>query len=170
MNALSTFTFTPGMDLRTITQDGEPWFIAADVCEVLGLKRDANNGSLQNHMRRLPAKDVMTVVVPSGLNTRKQYIVSEAGLYKLVMRSDKPGAVAFQDWVTSVVLPAIRKDGMYLKGEEKVATGELSIEEMTLKVMSALTEKVGRLQLERDQAEANCWASWSPGTSESLRG
>jgi prophage antirepressor-like protein len=53
-------------------------------------------------------------------------LVSEAGLYKLVMRSDKPEAKAFQDWVTGTVLPGIRKDGGYIKGEEKVATGDRS--------------------------------------------
>ena len=47
-------------------------------------------------------------------------LISESGLYKLVMRSDKPEARQFQDWVTRVVLPAIRKDGGYIQGEEKV--------------------------------------------------
>jgi hypothetical protein len=53
--------------------------------------------------------------------------VSESGLYKLIMRSDKPEAKDFQDWVTRVVLPAIRKDGGYVMGEEKVATGEKQV-------------------------------------------
>lgn len=48
-------------------------------------------------------------------------LISESGLYKLVMRSDKPAAREFQDWVTRTVLPAIRKDGMYVMGEENVA-------------------------------------------------
>ena len=49
-------------------------------------------------------------------------IITESGLYKLVMRSDKPQAKEFQDWVTGTVLPAIRKDGAYIMGEEKVVT------------------------------------------------
>ena len=53
-------------------------------------------------------------------------LVTEAGLYTLVMRSDKPEAKAFQKWVTGTVLPAIRKDGGYVRDEEKVVTGELS--------------------------------------------
>ena len=53
-------------------------------------------------------------------------LISESGLYKLVMRSDKPEAREFQDWVTRVVLPAIRKDGAYIQGEAKVVTGEES--------------------------------------------
>jgi len=52
-------------------------------------------------------------------------LLSESGLYKLIMRSDKPTARPFQDWVTRDVLPAIRKDGAYIMGEEKVRTGEM---------------------------------------------
>jgi len=53
-------------------------------------------------------------------------LVSESGLYKITMRSDKPEARAFQDWVTRVVLPAICKDGGYVMGEEKLATGKFT--------------------------------------------
>lgn len=53
-------------------------------------------------------------------------LISESGLYKLIMRSDKPQARAFQDWVTCDVFPAIRKDGIYVMGEEKVHSGELN--------------------------------------------
>lgn len=53
-------------------------------------------------------------------------LISESGLYKLIMRSDKPQARAFQEWVTRHVLPAIRKDGAYVMGEEKVVSGALT--------------------------------------------
>lgn len=53
-------------------------------------------------------------------------VISESGVFKLIMRSDKPEARSFQNWVTRVVLPAIRKDGGYIAGEEKVAVGEMS--------------------------------------------
>lgn len=79
-------------------------------------------------------------------------IVTEAGLYKLILRSDKPEARAFQDLVTGTVLPAIRKDGMYVAGEEKVATGQMSEDELTLLVMDRLRVKVDRLKQERDAA------------------
>uniref|UniRef100_UPI0030D8A3D7 BRO-N domain-containing protein n=2 Tax=Pseudomonas sp. EA_35y_Pfl2_R5 TaxID=3088690 RepID=UPI0030D8A3D7 len=82
--------------------------------------------------------------------------ISESGLYKLVMRSDKPDARAFQDWVTRVVLPAIRKDGSYVLGEEKVVTGEMSDDELFAKAVLAAQKKVERLTLERDRiAEQN---------------
>ncbi|ROM37140.1 hypothetical protein BK646_19235 [Pseudomonas protegens] len=78
-------------------------------------------------------------------------ILAESGVYKLVMRSNKPEAKAFQDWVTRVVLPAIRKDGAYVMGEEKVATGELSEDELVMRAMTIMTRKVDRLTQERDQ-------------------
>lgn len=59
-------------------------------------------------------------------------VISESGLYKMVMRSNKPEARLFQDWVTQVVLPAIRKDGAYILGEEKVATGESGLKKQPL--------------------------------------
>jgi prophage antirepressor-like protein len=59
--------------------------------------------------------------------------MSESGLYKLIMRSDKPAARSFQNWVSRVVMPSIRKDGLYIAGEEKVAKGGMSEDELILK-------------------------------------
>lgn len=61
-----------------------------------------------------------------GCRAPSLLLIFESGLYKLIMRSNKPEAAQFQDWVTKVVLPAIRKDGAYIEGEEKLASGELS--------------------------------------------
>ena len=113
----------PSLTLRAVLKDGEPWFVAKDVCAALDLKPDATNGSYQNHMRRLEEHEYMSIQLPSANGTRKQYIISESGLYALIMRSRKPEAIQFRKWVTSVVLPAIRKDGSYIMGEEKVASG-----------------------------------------------
>ena len=67
---------------------------------------------------------VWTPLFSRAVKSNAITLISESGLYKLVMRSDKPEARQFQDWVTGVVLPAIRKDGSYVMGEEKVRTGE----------------------------------------------
>ena len=67
------------------------------------------------------AKDCAVDICQPG---RSPLLVNESGFYKLVLKSRKPEARKFQDWVTGVVLPAIRKDGGYILGEEKVATGE----------------------------------------------
>lgn len=111
---MKAFQFAPGLDLRVIDRDGASWFVAKDVCEVLGLKPDATNGSLQGHIRRLDADEWVTAPLPSVSGTRKQYLISESGLYSLILTSRKPEAKAFKRWVTSEVLPAIRKNGGYM--------------------------------------------------------
>ena len=101
-----------------VTIDNNPWFVAADVCKTL----DLTNVTIAT--QRLD--DSEKAKFNLGLRGSAPTIISESGLYKLVMRSDKPEAKCFQDWVTKVVLPAIRKDGGYIMGEEKVVTGEMS--------------------------------------------
>jgi hypothetical protein len=82
--------------------------------------------------------------------------ISESGLYKLIMRAQRrnPEVAQFQDWVTREVLPAIRKDGGYILGEEKVRTGEMTEDELLLKAMTILKTKAERLTAERDQLKA----------------
>lgn len=77
--------------------------------------------------------------------------VNEAGLYDLILQSRKPEAREFKDWVTGTVLPAIRKDGAYIMGEENVATGEMGEEAFILKAYEMLKRKVERLAQEKEQ-------------------
>ena len=87
--------------------DGNPWFVAADVRQVLNMAR----GGKRNQMFHKDEQRVIRELNGVTLKGHGLSLLSESGLYKLVMRSDKPEAKAFQDWVTRVVLPAIRKDG-----------------------------------------------------------
>lgn len=132
MQSVTNFIFNT-KTIRVVTIKGDPWFVAADVCEVLGFAKNKMNGSYANHLRRLDDDETDVMMLPSttqsGSQPRRTLIISESGLYKLVLRSDKPEAKPFQDWVTKVVLPAIRKDGMYVMGEEKVPVGEMSEED-----------------------------------------
>lgn len=97
-----------GNDLRTIEIEGEPWFVAADVCICLDLKPHACNGSYTGHLARLGVDEKLVRAVNDaptspngrGAGKRRQTLVSESGLYKLIMRSDKPAARDFQNWVT----------------------------------------------------------------------
>jgi prophage antirepressor-like protein len=97
----------PGLTLRVVDREGAPWFVAKDVCAVLGLKPNKLNGSLQDHMRRLATDEYVAEAVPMLGNHRKAYLLNESGLYSLILRSEKPEAQQFRKWVTSVVLPAI---------------------------------------------------------------
>nr|WP_321335884.1 BRO family protein [uncultured Cohaesibacter sp.] len=141
--AVSTFTFperqyiddvyvgTNLHDIRVIKIEGEPWFVAADICKALGLQRNKINGSYQAHLRRLDDDEKQTIPI---IQNRRFICIAESGLYKLVMRSDKAEAKQFQDWVTRDVLPAIRKTGAYVKGEEALKQGK-PLPEDTMKAM-----------------------------------
>ncbi|MER0239675.1 Bro-N domain-containing protein [Fulvimarina sp. MAC8] len=129
--SLTTFDFN-SKQLRTVMIEGQPWFVAADVCAVLGLT------NMTNSIRPLADDEKGVNQIKTLGGPQNVRVLCESGLYKLVMRSDKAEARAFQDWVTRDVLPALRKDGMYVVGEEKVATGEMDEDELTLLVMERL--------------------------------
>lgn len=96
-------------NVRAMSLNDEPWFVAKDVCDVLGIKtnhlREDGRGLDDDEVMNLPNWEV---------GGKAPLIVSEAGFYKLVMRSRKPEAKAFQRWVTHEVLPAIRRTGGYM--------------------------------------------------------
>lgn len=131
MTSLTTHNFI-GLDttfpVRIVEQNGKPWFVAVDVCKSIGYQIKADGSvNTANAMRYLAAEEITTARL-SGNRGSEMKLISESGLYKLIMRSDKPQARLFQDWVTRDVLPAIRKDGAYVMGEEKkVASGEMRL-------------------------------------------
>lgn len=120
--------------IRIVTIDGNPWFVGIDVCRVLSIT-NAGNAYSRLGDGELTYIRQTDVGLPGG---RDMALLSESGLYKLVLRSDKPQARQFQDWVTRDVLPAIRKDGGYILGEEKVKTGELSEDELQSSGMASM--------------------------------
>lgn len=113
--AVQLFTSPNKSNLRTTTDDaGEVWFVAQDVCRSLGLNNTAKA------LARLEASSKGSTSIHTLGGRQRVTTVNEAGLYALAMRSDKPEARAMQTWVTRDVLPAIRKTGSYLEGEEKL--------------------------------------------------
>ena len=104
--ALQIFGFND-KTVRVIMRDGEPWWIAKDVADILGF-RDAFNA-----VRLLDEdeKDTQKVSTPGG--EQKMSVINESGLYSLIFRSNKHGAKKFRRWVTHEVLPQIRRTGMY---------------------------------------------------------
>lgn len=98
--------------------------MAADAARALCLNSAVTGRGVGHYLSRLQTTERDTVQLLDGKRGNPNTIViTESGLYKLIMRSDKPEARKFQDWVTQEVLPAIRKDGAYISGEEKVKTG-----------------------------------------------
>lgn len=108
-NEIQQFNFK-GATLRTLTDEaGEPWFIAKDVCDILGLE-NSRKATVE-----LDPDEKNTVTISDGIpGNPNKTIISEPGLYKLIMRSRKPEAKEFQRWVTHEVLPQIRKHGAYM--------------------------------------------------------
>lgn len=108
MNDLMPFSYE-GQQVRTVLIDGEPWFVAADVAAVLGYSGGARNatGRLPERMR-----GVAEVNTPGG--AQQMIVIRESGVYRLVLRSNVPGAEAFQDWLAEEVIPVIRREGGYI--------------------------------------------------------
>lgn len=97
--------------IRTTQIGGEPWFVLKDVCDVLGLT-DTNKIST-----RIDPDELTRIKFVSGGQTREMLCVNESGLYNVILRSDKQEAKPFRKWVTSEVLPSIRKHGAYMTPE-----------------------------------------------------
>ena len=94
-------------ELRTTVVGDEPWFVAADICRVLGL----SNPTMALRTLDEDEKGLSQIETPGGV--QNMAVVNESGLYTLIVRSDKPNAKTFRRWVTSEVLPTIRKTGTY---------------------------------------------------------
>lgn len=106
MNDIQIFTYQSS-EVRTVMQDGEPWFCLVDVCRVLDLS------SPHKVAERLDPDELTGIKVRSGGQLREMTFINESGLYNVILRSDKPEAKPFRKWVTGTVLPAIRKTGTY---------------------------------------------------------
>lgn len=102
-----TFLFNTSHQLRVVTRDGEPWFVASDLAKALGY-RDAANMT-----RVIDAEDLHTHNVSTSAGSREATIVNESGLYCAIFASRRPEAKQFKRWVTTEVLPAIRRTGSY---------------------------------------------------------
>lgn len=129
MEELRTWNFEDH-EVRTVEIDGEPWFVGKDVATVLGYQ----NGSkaLSDHVDE---EDKLNNESLSSLGQRGGWLINESGLYSLILSSKLPNAKAFKRWVTSEVLPSIRKTGSYTyqranPNEEKA----LQIQEMDARI------------------------------------
>lgn len=108
--------------VRGLTIQNEPWFVAKDICDLLGIQNSSN--SLNNILDK-DERGVEKIYTPGGL--QEMTIVNESGLYSLLMRSNKPNAKIFRKWVTSEVLPAIRRQGFYIHPSAELSKKEMQM-------------------------------------------
>ena len=130
MNGPQVFNYNSS-EVRTVMRDGEPWFCLVDVCRVLDLS------SPHKVAERLDRDELTGIKVRSGGQTREMTFINESGLYSVILRSDKPEAKPFRKWVTSEVLPTIRKTGGYGVDGTKAALAEAKLNNSRARVASA---------------------------------
>lgn len=118
MNNIQIFKYENN-DVRTVEMNGEPWFVLKDVCKALGIAK------YRDVADRLDADERAPVRVDTLGGAQEMTCINESGLYSVILRSDKPAAKPFRKWVTSEVLPSIRKNGGYISGQEQLSPEEL---------------------------------------------
>jgi prophage antirepressor-like protein len=111
MKELQNFAFNDRL-VRTTTKDGEPRWIARDVCAILGL------GNVTEALRNLDEDERDSVILNTPGGPQEMTVISEPGLYSLILRSRKPEARQFRRWITHEVIPAIRRTGAYSRVSE----------------------------------------------------
>lgn len=124
MNDLKIYENKEFGEIRTVNIDGEPWFVGKDVAEILGYSNTKD--AISTHID----EDDRTVIQRShfptfDIPTRGLTLINESGLYSLILGSKLPNAKRFKRWVTSEVLPSIRKNGGYIAGQETMTDDEL---------------------------------------------
>lgn len=140
MNKVTIFKYEESKLVRTMNVSGEPWFVLKDVCDVLGLSTPARVAE------RLDSDEVSQAhLIDSMGRSQEMTIISESSLYNVILRSDKPEAKPFRKWVTSVVLPSIRKNGGYIAGQEELSPQELMAKAL-LVAQKTLTDRDARIK------------------------
>jgi anti-repressor protein len=142
MNELQVFSYH-NREFSAIMDDKEnPWFIAANICEILGLSNPSES------LKALDDEEKSTLRVSEGGPERN--IISESGLYSLIMRSNKPEAKNFKKWITAEVLPSIRKKGSYsINSISRKQLAQMLLESETEKERLQLTAELQQKELEK---------------------
>lgn len=134
MNEIQIFNNPEFGEIRTVMIDGVVWFVGKDVAEILGYV----NGS-RDINAHVDDEDKLKYQISTAGQMREQIIINESGLYSLVLSSKLPNAKKFKHWVTSVVLPAIRKTGSY-------SVQQMSDEEMLCRAVLLSDKKIKALE------------------------
>ena len=149
MDNLQIFDSPEFGQIRIVEQGGEPWFIGKDVADILGYQ----NGS-RDVNRHVDEDDRQNYQNGTFESNRGLTIINESGLYSLILSSKMPRAKEFKRWVTSEVIPAIRKTGGYIAGSENMTDAEI-MAKAVLVAQSTIRQRDQRIkELESDVAAA----------------
>ena len=150
MNEMQIFKNEEFGEIRIVAIDGEPWLVGKDVAAALGYSnpRDA----LAKHVDN---EDRDTVAIRDGTSGNPNVtIINESGLYSLVLSSKLPGAKQFRRWVTSEVLPSIRKNGGYFAGQDDISASDAEILSRAMavaqRVLAERDERIKRLSRQNE--------------------
>lgn len=144
MNELQIFENNEFGAVRTVVVDGEPMFCLADICKALEL---SNSRIVAD---RLDDDERCKLDLPRQGET---WFITESGLYAVILRSDKPNAKTFRKWVTSDVLPSIRKNGGYIAGQETLSDDELMAKALMV-AQNKIAEKDRIISEKQERIEA----------------
>ena len=122
MNEVKIFANSEFGEIRTVTINNEVWFVGKDIAEALGYSNSRK--ALTDHVDDEDKNDGVTIRDAIG-REQTPTVISESGMYSLVLSSKLPTAKKFKRWVTSEVLPSIRKNGGYIAGQENMSDDEL---------------------------------------------
>lgn len=149
MESLQIFKNETFGEVRTVIRDGEPWFVATDVCKALEIDSTASRRLDDDEKSALR----LTQTSSNGVEQEREVtIINEAGLYSLVLGSRKPEAKAFKRWITHEVIPTIRKHGAYMT--EQTIAKALESPDFLIELATKLkTEQEERKRLEAENAE-----------------
>lgn len=138
MEKVQVFKNTEFGSVRTVERNGEPWFVGKDVADILGYRNGSRD--INRHVDE-EDKGCTEMVSPGGI--QQMTIINESGLYSLILGSKLPSAKRFKHWVTSEVLPAIRRNGVYMTDDKAydITHNPDSLADLLLKAGEQLKQK-----------------------------
>lgn len=152
MNELQTFTSAAFGSVRIIDKGGQPWFVGKDVADILGYSNSSK--AIPQHVDEEDRQKQNLPTAQNGKLVAASWLINESGLYSLILSSKMPKAKEFKRWVTSEVIPAIRKTGGYIAGSENMTDAEI-MAKAVLVAQSTIRQRDQRIkELESDVAEA----------------
>lgn len=169
MEELKVFENAEFGSVRTTTVNGEIMFVGKDVAEIL----EYQNGS-RDINRHVDEEDRRKMMIFDGNQNKETIIINESGLYSLILSSKLPSAKEFKHWVTSEVLPSIRKNGAYIRNQENMTPAEIVARGLIAaqKIINEKEKEIailnGRCGLLTQAVDAITSSSWSPSITTFL--